>query len=468
VDTTLTYRVEVHNPGDIPTRDVTLSDVLPPTLQYLNSNPPAQLVGNRAQWRLGDIPARSMQLVEINVRALAGGAVRYAFQATSADGLQADAYVDTQLAQAALKLNVSGPATATVGERIQFRIDVTNVGAQPLDNVTVTDRFDAGLEHVEGIPSPIQKLLGRLEPGRTEQFAVGFFVRQAGSICHILEVSAPGGQYAQQQVCLTATAAAVAPQPRLEVVKSGPAEARVGQTAQFSTRVTNTGNVPLTNVRITDTYDAALEPKESTPGWDPAALAAGQLVWIVPQLEPGAMVRRDVLCTCQQEADNAVTRVTVTTDEQVTETAEAAVRIGAGAAAGARPPGSSAPAAGQLRLEIFEVGDPIRVGEATDYEIRVRNERPVSDRNVALRIELPTGLRFERLSGPVPRRNVSADGRTIEVSPVREVRAGESLPSFHVEATGIQVGEHAIRVTVTSDLTPQGVIAQESTSVTAQ
>jgi hypothetical protein len=68
----------------------------------------------------------------------------------------------------------------------------------------------------------------------------------------------------------------------------------------------------------------------------------------------------------------------------------------------------------------------------------------------------------------VPRRNVSADGRTIEVSPVREVRAGESLPSFHVEATGVQIGEHTMRVTVTSELTPQGVIAEESTSVTAQ
>ncbi len=255
VDSTLVYRVEVHNPGDIPTRDVVVQDVLPPNLQFVSSNPPAQMFGNRAQWRLGDLPAKNMQVIEINVRATAGGAVRYAFQATSADGLQADAAVDTEIAQPSLRLNVTGPTTATVGERIQFRIEVTNTGDQALDNVTITDRFDGSLEHAEGLPNPIQKLIGRLEPGRTEQFAVGFFVRRAGQICHILEVTSPGGQYAQQQVCLTATEPAVAPQPRIEVVKTGPQEAHAGQNVQFSTRVTNTGNVPLTNVRITDVYD---------------------------------------------------------------------------------------------------------------------------------------------------------------------------------------------------------------------
>ena len=55
VDSTLVYRVEVHNPGDIPTRDVVVQDVLPPNLQFVSSNPPAQMFGNRAQWRLGDL-----------------------------------------------------------------------------------------------------------------------------------------------------------------------------------------------------------------------------------------------------------------------------------------------------------------------------------------------------------------------------------------------------------------------------
>jgi uncharacterized repeat protein (TIGR01451 family) len=310
-----------------------------------------------------------------------------------------------------------------------------------------------------------------LEPGRTEQFAVGFFVRSAGQICHILEVSSPGGQYAQQQICVTATEPAVAPQPRIAVAKTGPQEARAGQKVQFSTRVTNAGNVPLTNVRITDVYDAAeLEPKESTLGVDAAELAAsGHLVWVIPQLMPSETARRDVLCLCVRPVDNAVTRVTVTADGNISQTADASIRILPPAATpGAGVPEAPATPTGQLTVEISELGDPIRIDEATDYEIRIRNARTVADQNVTLKIEFPAGLRFERLSGPVARRNVSADGRLVQVSPILEVRAGETIPSFHVEATGVQVGEYKIRVVVTSQLSPQGVVAEEATSVTAQ
>lgn len=472
VDSTLVYRLEVYNPGDIPTRGVVVQDVLPPNLQLISSSPAAELFGNRSQWRLGDLQPKNTQVIEITVRAAAGGSLRYAFQAASADGLEANASVDTEITQPSLRLNVSGPSTATVGERIQFRIEVTNTGSQPLDNVTITDRFDSNLEHAEGLTSPIQKVIGRLEPLQTEQFAVGFVVRGQGRICHLLDAAAPGGQYAQQQVCLTVAAPAVVPQPQLAVVKTGPQEASVGQRVQFSTRVTNTGNVPLTNVRITDTYDSGeLEPKESTEGVDPTELAAsGHLVWVIPQLMPSETARRDVLCVCTQPGDNVVTRVTVAADGGLAQSAEASIRIlpGTPGPAADRPPPQVPTPTGQLTVEISELGDPIRIGEATDYEIRIRNARSVADQNVVLRIEFPAGLRFDRLSGPVARRNVSADGRLVQVSPILEVRAGETIPSFHVEATGVQVGEHKVRVVVTSQLSPQGVVAEEATSVTAQ
>ncbi len=86
VDSTLVYRVEVQNPGDIVTRGVTVSDVMPPNLQFVSSNPPAQMFGDRAQWQLGDLAPKNMQVIEINVRATAGGPVRYAFQVVECRG----------------------------------------------------------------------------------------------------------------------------------------------------------------------------------------------------------------------------------------------------------------------------------------------------------------------------------------------------------------------------------------------
>jgi hypothetical protein len=123
---------------------------------------------------------------------------------------------------------------------------------------------------------------------------------------------------------------------------------------------------------------------------------------------------------------------------------------------------------GQLRLRIVELGGPIRVGEATNYELLITNDRSVSDYNVVLRVELPDGLKFVGLAGIVAGRKVSPDGRTIEVSPIKEIRAGETHPPFQLSTTGVQIGEHKISISVTSQLSPQGVTAENTTSVTAQ
>jgi uncharacterized repeat protein (TIGR01451 family) len=238
---------------------------------------------------------------------------------------------------------------------------------------------------------------------------------------------------------------------------------------QFTTIVTNTGNVPLTNVRVTDTYPEGLTPREATRDYDQVAFASsGTLVWVIPKLDRGEAKQFDVLCLCSKPVANATTRATVTADRGVTETGQATIAIQATAGGAAAAPGGPAIPDGQLSLQIMELGDPIRVGEANDYELRITNERSVSDFKVVLRVELPDGLKFEGISGPVAGRKISPDARTIEVSPINEIRGGETLPSFHLSATGIQIGDHRIRVSVTSQLSPQGVLAEETTSVTAQ
>lgn len=474
VDSTLVYRVEVYNPGDVTTHAVVLRDTLPPNWRFIGSKPAAQIFGERAEWRLGDLAPKTSRLIEVSVRPEAGGNARYRFQATSQEQLTTEAFVDTQVTRPALTFDVAGPNTATVGEKIQFRVQVTNSGQQTLDNVVITDRFDSGLEHADGQASPIQREIGRLEPGETRQIAVTFVARRAGRICHTLEVSAAGGQFAQQQACIQVAAPQPQPETRLQVTKTSPAEVRVGESLTFTIRVTNAGNVPLTNVRIADSYDAALTPKQSTPGLDPQAVAQQQIAWLISSLPPGTTEVRQVMCVANRETPSAQNPVVVTAAEDLRQTADATIRILPAATRPAAPPAGVVPPsiperptqpAGDLKVDISEFGDPVVVGELTTYLVTIKNDRSVPDQDVRLILQFPVGLKFNKLSGPVGVLRSSADGRTVEVTPIREMRGQETLQPFQIEAVGTQAGEHELTVKVVSKRSPEGVVAKETTTV---
>jgi hypothetical protein len=134
-----------------------------------------------------------------------------------------------------------------------------------------------------------------------------------------------------------------------------------------------------------------------------------------------------------------------------------------------RPP-VEPPAAGDLKVSIRELADPIMVGGKTTYIVEILNDRKVSDRDVTLTLRLPDGLQFTKdtkARGPTGVAAVSPDGRVIEMSPVAEVRADEVLAAFQIEVTGAKPGKHRVRATVVSARSPAGVSVEAETTVNA-
>jgi hypothetical protein len=74
--------------------------------------------------------------------------------------------------------------------------------------------------------------------------------------------------------------------------------------------------------------------------------------------------------------------------------------------------------------------------------------------------------RDSRARGPTGVASVSADGRTVEMTPVAELRAGEA-PVYQIEVFGTRPGKHKVTATVASVRTPAGVAAQAETTVNA-
>jgi uncharacterized repeat protein (TIGR01451 family) len=487
VGSTVTYRADISNAGDIVAHRVVASTSIPPNMTFLQSNPPAKVTGNQLVWELNDLPPNSARTIQILCRPERNATVRFPIKIESADQLQgrpmsAETYVETRIFSSGLALKMNGPASAPVGQRVTFEVELSNAGAEPLTNIIIRDRLPVGLEHPTERSNLIEKALREpLAPGASLRIAVELIVRQPGRLCHVMEAVADGGHTASVSACVTGTAAP-APSPAelqaaMQIEIRGPDQPRVNDFAIYTIQITNSSSLPLTRLRIVAAYEPSLYPADATPGFDLPSLSRGELVWNVDALPAGERLTREIRYKCLRASPAAWCRVSVGAVEGAQAQQQKNLQVlpaerpplgglpgspSAGAGAAGAPPDQ---VIGELKVQVADRKNPIAVNETTTYIIVIENARNVSDKNVRLTISLPPGMEFVKLSGPVGARGKSPDGRTIELAEVAELRAGEALKPFYVEARGLQIGKHTLRVRVDSFRSAQPVEATKDTTV---
>jgi uncharacterized repeat protein (TIGR01451 family) len=485
VGTTVTYRAEISNAGDIVARRVVASATVPPNMTFLNSNPPAKILGNTLRWDLNDLPPKAMQNLTISCRPEQNASIRFCVRVDSGDVVagqkpSVEACVATRVFSSGLRLRMSGPETAQVGQQANFEIEITNTGSEPLNRVVLRDRLPVGLEHPTERGNLIERVLAEpLPPGASRKIAVSLLVRQAGRLCHTAEAVADGGHSATASACVNAVEAPKPEsKPAVEATIECPAQARLNERITVTMRVTNTGNVPLTNVRVVGFHDRTLYPREASTGYDPQALTRGELLWITPRLMPGESITRQARLDCVKESASAWCRVFVETAENVRAVQESKLTIQPAPTpkvpSGPKepPPKIQEPSeptpdkiVGERKVSIADRQDPISVNGTTSYIIMVQNGRNVADKNVVVTLVLPPGMEFGKISGPVGYKSVSPDGRTVELEPIKEMRPGEMLNPFYLEVKATRIGKPIVKVRVDSFRSSAPVEAEEDTTV---
>lgn len=470
LDATATFRIEAANPGDLATRNVTVSVPLPPILRFLSSNPAAEVFGARVQWRLGDLGPRDTRVIELSCRAVRDGHVSVCAQAQAEGNLATEACTAVTISVAAIEVRfVDPPTKARVGDRISFNVEVSNTGTVRIGNVVARDTFDAGLVHAAGETSPIVRSLGSLEPRAVSRFSVTFIARLPGRVCHALDVTGDGGQSAVARTCVDIEQVPLAAQ----VEVSGPPRGRVGEPLIYTIRVTNTGQGPLTNGRIAVYAVPSLLPEQASPDY---RYHEGGLIWELGTLQPNEAPSRQVQCRCVRPDMRAEIRAVFTSEQGVSQTGTASTEIIAAEAAALPDPeepgvagGPEAPAdtTGNLVLSVAGTSGAVPLGGTTSYILTVKNDRPASDRDVTVTFVLSEGLQFRSFDGGgfALSERVSSDGRTVTVQKVNELRAGETLPALRLEVTAAAAGTQRLRVQVTSLRHPEGVSREIETVV---
>lgn len=468
---TLTYTFSVDNSGTADGTITEIYDLLPANASYVSSDPAGSAGGSSVDIPMPSpvkVPAGAKNqvlgtlTVKVNPDAydatVTNGAVAFSpsgfvpGDATCPDGyaastIGADSYqvytscaiTHTNKATSAIALvkTASAPANGvgyTVGEKVTYTFTATNTGNTALTQVALSEgSFTNGAgasDHLDAAPTQATPAGwdGSLTPGATATWTAPYTVSAAdvaagGRLTNTASVQGlpPAGSDGTQPPAVTdsATATAAVAHPAISLVKTatGPSANKVGGVVGYQFTVTNTGNVPLTGLALTEnsftdaqghalTLDAA--PRVASPaGFNPATGV----------LAPGGVVVYTAKHTLTQADLDVAGRLTNRATVQAMPTdGEAPVSSSSTASATITPHG---PAISLVKTASRPAkGTSFTAGQTVSYTFTATNTGDVTLKNVALaegRFRNAAGKDLRLTSGPTPARGWTptlAPGRT--------------------------------------------------------
>ena len=283
-----------------------------------------------------------------------------------------------------IAVDKQGPATLGLLAEGSYSITVTNNGTAMAPDVQLIDQLPAGLQYVSASPEPDQNINNVLSWSLGD-IAVG----ESASVTMTLQgvaignqentATAVSGEYSGTDTHSTGVLAG-----SLMVSKTGPSQVNFNEEFNYDVTVTNNGNGALTNVVVTDALPAefTLVSSEPTaaegPSWNLGTLAQGESKSVS-------------LTVSSATAGDYVNRVSVTSDEGQTGSAEASTTVQSPTVA------------------VTKTANPgtILVGEQTTFTITATNNGDGFASNISVVDNLPDGM---EMVSTTPEATVGSDG----------------------------------------------------------
>lgn len=332
---------------------------------------------------------------------------------------------------------VTGPLAGKVGEKVTFEVELVNRSGRPLQQLKIVDHFDSGFHH-EVSKSPIEiKGTVDLAAGTSRRLTLEFLLDEPGRQCHRVEivdqahvllgvatacvevaglpaaVAAPPATVAAptpMPIPATASVPAVPATPSMELDLTGPNGLVSGGVAEFIAAIRNTGSAPTPETTFEVSWDDAFTPLEATDGY---TLGTAKVSWVLPVIEPGGQVRRQVNLRGQSPPssyrDSPPSRACV---RAVLSGATGGMMVADESCVPvqSQTPRPRSPREAGLRVSLADLDDPVSVGGATTLVCTVANGGTAPTGRLDVVLELPAAARL--VGEPSPSR-VRTDGSTV-------------------------------------------------------
>lgn len=217
--------------------------------------------------------------------------------------------------------------TATVGEKVEFTIEIANTGTTPLTGVRVIDRYDDALEASfatkghESLEYDLAWTFDRLGAGRTMELKVVCNCLQPGRACNRVTVTTAEGERQASEACVEiaekAAGLSVGITELHEPIAVG------GQSGEYVISVANNSDASDTNAIVSVILSQELEPDLENAPPNPRASVKGRKITFakIAEIRPGDVLRFRVFAKPVRAGD-ALVRVEVASDSAETVSAE--------------------------------------------------------------------------------------------------------------------------------------------------
>lgn len=406
---------------------LTVADQLPEGVSFVRAEPAATPQNTRLVWVVRDLDKGASGSIQVFVRAEREGTAVNCASVTAVPKV----CVATVIGRAAVTVEKSGPATAVVDSDVVYNIVVRNNGTLPARGVVVTDTVPEGMSHQTGGRN-LRFEVGNLGANESREIPVTLRATTKGRFCNVVTVASANAGSGRAEACTQVLS------PGLKVAKTGDREQFLSRQARYRIVVSNIGDTALQNVVVVDTAPAETAIASAAG----AQVDGNRATWTIPSLAPGAEQSFDINLTARA-AGEYCNRV-VAAANGLSETAQAC---------------TTWRGVGALLLEKADDPDPIQIGEATTYTVRVTNQGTADDTNVKVVVQFPEEI------DPVSASDGGVvSGKTVTF-PAYAVLGPKRAFQFTITARGAKVGDARVTFIRTSDGIPAPTRAEESTRV---
>ncbi|HEX7379113.1 MAG TPA: DUF4214 domain-containing protein [Pirellulales bacterium] len=467
-----TYTITVTNNGTDTASGVVVTDILPPSVNFVSGTTSVAGVNvssanGTVTANLGSLGAGDSATVTLTVTPTAAGAMT---DTAYVEGDQTDtnqsnntASVTTNVVSAAQQANLSiykvaTPNPATADQPLTYSLIVTNTGAAPANNVTVSDALPSGLTFVSGDTSvngvavtnnngQVTANLGTVVPGAIDTITIVVTPNQAESVNNTATVSTSTVNASLQTSATvhTTIGPAVIPTANLSIYKvAAPNPGTVGENETYTLVVTNTGAGAAANVNVTDTLPAGVTYVSGSTSVAGVTVANnnGSVTADLGNVAAGAVDTLTIIVTPTQSGTltntASVTTDTTNTSTQTSATVNTVINPAVTATAD---------------LSIYKSGapNPGTVGENETYTLVVVNTGAADAQNVNVTDTLPAGVTYVSGSASVAGVTVTNNNGSVTAD-LGNVAAG-AVDTLTIIVTPTQSGTLTNTASVTTDTT---------------